>query len=168
MLTYATIFIASIIVAVLALVLYRVVAHSSKSVLSSKEPISLVSSTPGHQKGQSRGNVTGIPASLSPTGRTVPANFARPTPAMPSGNADWGWQGNDNRVREQHTPHSAGAAGSKHCSLYDVDPAVAAKRDVTWPHREEKTETAGKAYKVTRKVRSGRPPTDESGKPWGW
>jgi len=112
--------------------------------------------------------VTGKPASLSPTGRAVPTNITSPTPAMPTGNVDWGWQESENQIREHHPHHSTGADGSKHCSLYNADPAAPAKKDVTWPHREEKLETGGKAYKVTRKTTPGEPPTDDSGKPWGW
>lgn len=157
MLTYATIFIVSIVVAVVALVFYRFVSESSKSVLSSKGPISLV--TPSPQNDQSHRAVTGTPASLSPTGRAVPANVARPAPAIPTRTVDWGWEENGNQVREQHPHHSKGAVGSKHCSLYDVDPTAPPKRDVTWPHREEKLETGGTAYKVTRKGPSGNPPS---------
>jgi len=166
MLTYATIFIASIILAVVAIAFYRVIANSSKSVLSSKGPVSIISSTPNPRKGPTHGTVTSATPALK--NHVAPVNVARVTPAMPTGHIDWGWKDSGNQVREQHPHHSANAVGRKHCSLYDVDPTAPAKRDVTWPHREEKHEAGGKAYKVTRKVRSERPNLDDSGKPWGW
>jgi len=169
MLTYTTIFIASLILAVVGLVLYRVITASSESVLNSKGPVSLISSTTNSPIGESPYVVADAPAFPDKSSRIASANVAGPSPVMPAGDVDWGWQTDENQVREQHPHHSTGAVDSGHCSLFDVDPtAPPVKRDVTWPHSEEKHEAGGSAYKVTRKAPLQTASADDSGKPWGW
>lgn len=166
MLTYTTIFIASLIVAVVGLVLYRVIMASSESVLNSKGPVSLTSSTTSPPTGGSDYVVANAPAFPDKSSHLASANVSGPSP---TGNADLDLQTDWNQVREQHPHHSTGAAGNEHCSLFDVDPtAPPAKRDVTWPHREEKHETGGSAYRVTRKAAPQAASPEDSGKPWGW
>ena len=169
MLTYTTLFIVCIIVAVVALVLYRVVS-SSRSILSSKEPVSFISSASNPKKSKGFEPVPATPGYSGPNKRAAPASYAGLTPAAPTpnDNANWGWAEGGNQVREQHPHHSPSDPNAKHCSLYDVDPVAPPKRDVSWPHREDKLETGGTAYKVTRKVSKRAPDEEDSGKPWGW
>jgi hypothetical protein len=168
MLTYTTLFIVCMVVAVVALVLYRVVT-SSRSILSSKEPVSMISSSPGAKKHHGVDPVPATPAYSGPNRRAAPASFAGLTPAAPTGgeSVEWGWKDNRNQVREQH-PHHSSEPDARHCSLYDVDPTAPAKKNHSWPHREDKFETGGTAYKVTRRVSKRAPVDEESGKPWGW
>ena len=168
MFTYTTIFIGSLIVAVIALVVYRVVMDTSKSILSSKGPVSLISSTTNPRSGESPFAVAGTPGSPGQGSHATPQNIAKTHPAMPPENTDWGWQTKGNQVREQQAHHATGAADTKHCSLYDVDPAAPTDLGDAWPHREEKLEAGGKAYKVTRKVPPQASNDEDSGKPWGW
>ena len=168
MLTYTTIFIASIVLALIALVFYRVVMQSSKSILSSKGPVS-INSIPSPQKGPAPFTTTGTPALAGQKSHDTPAHEAATHPAMPTEKIDWGWKTGGNHVRE-HTPHHAtGGVNTGHCSLYnDVDPVAAPNQSAGRLHREEKREAYGKAYKVTRKVGSQDSNLDESGQPWGW
>jgi hypothetical protein len=168
MLTYTTIFIASIILALIAIVIYRVVMVSSKSVLSSKGPISIISNTMNPQNGTAPFTTMGTPAVSGQKSHVTPGHIAKTYPAMPTEKTDWGWQTDGNQVRERHPHHRTDGANTKHCSLYnDADPVAPVNRSVGRPQREEKLETFGKAYKVTRKVDSSSEDED-SGKPWGW
>jgi hypothetical protein len=169
MFTYATILIGSIVVALVALVVYRVVMGSSRSILSSKEPISLVSSTAYPRANQAPLAVADAPAWPGEKIHATPGSMAGAKPAKPSENTDWDWQTKENKVSAQQAHHATGTANTRHCSLYDVDPtAPPANRSDVWPHREEKLESAGKAYKVTRKMPPQASNDGGSGKPWGW
>lgn len=165
MLTYATIFIASVIVAVVAIVFYRVVSSSSKSILNSKVPVSIVS---GSQKSKTHATITGETVPAGGYNRVASEGLARVTPAVPTENVDWGWQEKRGQVREQGPHHAAGGTTTRHCSLYDVDPTAPAKPFKPRLHREDKIEAGGKAYKVTRKTDPRHSSAEDSDKPWGW
>lgn len=168
MFTYTTIFIGSLIVAVIALVVYRVVMGTSKSILSSKGPVSLVSNTTYSRKDHAPHAVADAPAWPGEKVHATPGSMAGPKPARQSDSTDWDWQTKENKVSVQQGHHATGDA-TKHCSLYDVDP-TAPPTDLgdAWPHREEKLEPAGKAYKVTRKVPPQASGDESTAKPWGW
>ena len=169
MFTYTTIFIGSLITAVIALAVYRLVAGTSKSILSSKGPVSSVSSTTYPRTNQTPLAVADTPAWPGERINATPGSMAGTKLTKPSENSDWGWQTKGNKVREQQAHHATGTADTKHCSLYDVDPtAPPTNRGDVWPHREEKLEPAGKAYKVTRRVPPQASNDEDSGKPWGW
>ena len=171
MLTYTTIFIASIVLALVALVFYRVAMQSSKSILSSKGPVSIIS-TPNLQKGTAPFTTTGTPALAGQKSDVSPGNIAKTHPAKPTKKVDWGWQTDKDQVRECHPHHttaSGGNTGTGHCSLYNVaDPVAPPNRSAGRLHREEKREAYGKAYKVTRKAGPQNSSLDDSGQPWGW
>ena len=168
MLTYTTIFIASLILAVVGLVLYRVITASSESVLNSKGPVSLISSTTNSPIGESPYVVADAPAFPDKSSRIASANVAGPSPVMPAGDVDWGWQTEGNQIREQNPHHGTGGDKTGHCSLYDVNAAAASSQRAARPHREEKLETGGKAYKVTREATPQTSSGEGSDKPWGW
>jgi hypothetical protein len=168
MLTYTTIFIASIVLALIALVFYRLALQSSKSILSSKGPVSIIS-TPNPQKGTAPFTTTGTPALAGQKSHVTPGHIAKTHPAMPTEKVDWGWQTDKNQVRELHPHHGTGGGKTGHCSLYnDADPVAPPNRSAGRLHREEKREAYGKAYKVTRKVDPQDSSLDDSGQPWGW
>ena len=168
MLTYTTIFIASIILALIAIVFYRVVMGSGKSVLSSKGPLSIIS-TPSPEKGKAPFTTMGTPAIAGQNSSVSPERMAKTHPAMPTEHMDWGWKTGGSHVRE-HSPHYATDAGNNgHCSLYnDPEPVAPASRSAGRLHREEGHEAVGNVYKVTRKVNPQDSNPDDSGKPWGW
>lgn len=168
MLTYTTIFIASIVLALIALVFYRLALQSGKSILSSKEPVSIIS-TPNPHNGTAPFTTAGTPALAGQKSHVTPGHIARTHPAKPTDKVDSGWQTDGNQVREQHPHHATGGGKTGHCSLYnDADPVAPPNRSAGGLHREEKCEAYGKAYKVARKVDSQDSSHDDSGQPWGW
>ena len=128
MFTYTTIFIGSLIVAVIALVIHKVAMSTTRSTLSSKGPLSITSS-----------------ATNTRTGHAAAGTAAWPSERVHAAPL--------NEVREPQPRQATGAVNSSHCSLYDADP-TAPPTDLSdaWPHRKEKLEVGGKSYKVTRKV----------------
>ena len=155
MLSYATIFIASTIVAVIGLFLYRVISDTSKSVLSSKGPVNIITGTQTQHKDGAVGSMSNAAFPSGHTSHATPRNMAKTFPATPiDDHPDWS-------VREK----------SSHCSLYDVNPTeqpIQKKRNAGWPQRVDKKEAGGSAYKVTRKLATDTANTDDKGKPWGW
>lgn len=169
MFTYATIFIGSIFIALIALVVYRVFMGSSRSILSSREPISLNSSSTHSRAGKKASAVANAPAWPAERVHAKPGSMAGAQLNTPSENADWHWQTRENKVSQQQAHHAKSGVSDKHCSLYDVDPtAPPVNLSDAWPHREEKSESAGTAYKVTRKAHPKATNDEESDKPWGW
>ena len=152
MFTYTTLFIGSLIVAVIALVVYRVVMSTSRSILSSKGPVSIISHTTNRRPGESPFAVAGTLASPNQGSHATPQNIAKTHPALPTEKVDWGWQTKGNQVRVQKARQATAAANTSHCSLYDVDPTTPTDLSDAWPHREDKLEPGGNSYKVTRKV----------------
>jgi len=80
----------------------------------------------------------------------------------------WGWKGNDKNARG-HVPKTAAMNGTSGLDAYLNKHSDETSSSVGWPYREEKTEFAGKAYKVTRKTTSEKPRLRTTGnQPWGW
>lgn len=147
MLSYATILIASLIMAVAVLFLRKVISGSSKAVRSSK----------------SRVTVTNALNSLDRSASAKRWNMGETIPAMPVDSS-----GSGNQVPGQPAPRQG--ARVRHCSMSDVNAAepVGNTRNTGWLHREERRGSGGKVYKVKR--RSARKPAKSQGlnTPWGW
>lgn len=172
MLSYATIFIVSLIVAVIAIFLYKVISDSSRSVYSSKDRIAIINRNPANQKHKVKHNaVSDALSSLDRRGHVTQRDLARTVPAMPVDSTNSTWKGSGNQVHEQNSDYGIGAAGASHCSLYDVrtsQPEVRQNRGAGWPHREEKLDASGKTYKVKRKPAAATTGSQAINKPWGW
>ena len=173
MLTYATILIASLIVAVVALFLYKVISDSSRSVYSSKNGIAITDRSPVGQKNKARHSaVTDALNSLDDRSLVTPGSMAKTIPAMPSSDSSGPvWQGGGNQASGQLAHHGAGGADASHCSLYDVsvaEPKLKRNRNTGWPYREEKAESSGRVYKVKRKSAAQTASPQTINKPWGW
>lgn len=164
MLTYATIFIASVIVASIAIFFYKTISNSSRSAYSSKERLAILDVKPNYQK--DKVTAGGIPDYPYGDNHATPRHMAKTHPALPTEKVDWGWNESGKQAG-----HARGSANSSHCSLYDLKPEssrVNRNQKVGWPYREEKSEVAGKVYKVTRKVARQDSKPDGLHKPWGW
>lgn len=169
MLTYTTFFIASLIVAVVALFIYKAVRDTSRSVYSSKERIAIISHPPGNQ-GKNTASKTVAASKPFPDRHSSLAqtNMVAAYPAMPSERVDWGWEGNGNQLGEHHSHQTA---ASSHCSLYDVgteDSTANHQQNKGFLQREDKRELGGRAYKVSRKAVPRSANAGTQGKPWGW
>jgi hypothetical protein len=164
MLTYATIFIASVIVASIAIFLYKVISNSSRSVYSSKEHLAILDVKPNYQK--DKVTAGGLPDFPYGGNHATPRHMAKTHPALPTEQVDWGWKGSGKQTHQQ-----PGHAKGSHCSLYDLkpeSPGTNRNQKAGWPYREEKSVGAGKVYKVTRKVARKDSEPHGSNKPWGW
>lgn len=79
----------------------------------------------------------------------------------------WGWKGNNHGPRE----HRARSAAENRATGLDafVNKHSKESASVGWPYREEKTEFAGKAYKVSRRTKPQKPRLrTTTNQPWGW
>lgn len=83
----------------------------------------------------------------------------------------WGWNAATGQMHSDRDISSSGTlrghARSSEYMFASAPNPVAARKKVDWPHKEEKVEFAGKAYKVNRKVADDGD-LDADGKPWVW
>ena len=167
MLTYATILIACLILAVIVLFLYTVISDSSRSVYSSKDRIAIIDRHPEENKVKAKhGAVTNALNSNDRRDGAPQWSMAKSTPAMPADNSSRG-----NQVPGQLAHHGAGVANASHCSLYNVnaaEPESKHTRNTGWLSREERREPGGKVYKVKRKSKPRSTGSQGLNQPWGW
>ena len=158
--------IVSLIVAVVALFLYKVISDSSRSVYSSKDRIAIIDRHPQDKKAEARHSaVSNAMDSIDRKGGAA-WNMTKSTPAMAVGSSP-----RDELALGQFAHQGAGVAESSHCSLYDVSPAKPEgnnSRQPNWIQREEKSEPGGKVYKVKRRSTAGSTDPQSGNKPWGW
>jgi len=128
---YTSLFIASVITALLVIYLYNALASVGKALYRGLLP-------------SSKDNVTGH------VSRTRYYSTRNDTPSP------WGWKGNGNQIRE-HGHKAATANGNSGLDAF-IDNHGKRSSSSGWLHREEKTEFAGSSYKVSRKTGSkGKP-----------
>jgi len=155
---YTALFVASVIAAFVIIWLYRSIADAGKAVYQAMLPSSKHAATSHLESQTMRTTVNGTPTPWGWKSHETPANLAKTHAALPTEKTPWGWKGNQGEVR-QRQPHNAHAASRT---------ASKQKQNVGWPYREEKSEFAGKAYKVTRKVKLKKTNLATASKPWGW
>jgi hypothetical protein len=165
MLFYSTIFIVSLIVAVVILWFYRLSADTSKAVYTTIIP-SRVDESPSDHLNDTVAHKTRTDAE-SPLGtksHQTPRNLARTHRAKSIDQTPWGWPGHKRpHVRTHFASHN---------NLNDApsaDSASIRSQKVDWPYRDRMLVTDDKVYKATRKV----PPLKKANlktlsKPWGW
>lgn len=162
MLFYTGLLIASLLVALIVRWVYCSSKYNASSVYSTV--ISGVAEGPtSHVKAHATPVTTG--GSASPWGwknHETPANAAKMYAALPTEKLHWDWSGNKNEIHEHHPHHGPHGYSAK------SNRADTQKVSAGWPHREDKFEFAGKAYKVTRKVTPRTTDTAGADKPWGW
>ena len=180
MFTYTSLFLVSLLVAIVARFLYKKTTESSASVYNTKLPTAELAhlDTPVKRKIKTDDGVdTAYPTDLR--GRGTYAYLAGDEAVDTFDSLDFEiaedapheWPDPVHAVPVNH----AGPAKSSGCSLYDLDPTepdTIQGAAAAWPKREDKVETGGKAYKVTRKpvakVATDGMSLDTDGKPWGW
>lgn len=175
---YTSLFVASLIVALVILWLYNALMDVGRVVYRAMLPSSKNNIT-GHVRDYvlpSTGN--GTPTPWGWQSKAAPAQLAKTQAATPGESrpaterAPWGWPGN-NQVTSKHQPAHACPDGSKTEAAFwgyvaKPDSAEKANRKVGWPYREEKFEFAGKSYKTTRRVKVRKTNLSKTEKPWGW
>lgn len=167
---YTSLFVASILVAVVILYLYNAVLDVGRTVYRALLPSSkdkLTAPTPKEALSST------VNETLTPWGwsnESSQAKVGRTNRALSSKQTPWGWKGNDRVIRE-HGAKSRAANGLDGLTAKTGNESNMAENPVAtvgWPYREEKFEFAGKSYKVTRKARPARTNLRNTGKPWGW
>ena len=161
---YTSLFVASLIVALIVLWLYHAIADVGKAVYRAILPSSKDSPTAHLEHETVRATVNDTRTPWGWGGKAKPSQEARTAAIAPADSAPWGWPGNKNEIREhgRNFDLNGGAA------LTEPVAQKKAQAPTGWPYREEKFEFAGKAYKVTRKVAPKKTNLSTTGKPWGW
>jgi len=178
MFTYTSLFLVSLLVAVVARVFYKSMAEKSGSVYNTKLPTAelahLETQTPVKRKSVvDEGVDTAYPTDLRGRGTYAYLEGNEAVHALDTQvaeDAPHEWPATVHAVPVDHSKRA-----ESHCSLFELDsaePQTVQEPVAAWPHREDKVETGGKAYKVTRKV-TGKVATENVGldaeaKPWGW
>jgi len=162
---YTSLFVASLIVALVVLWLYHALADVGKAVYRAILPSS--KDNPADHLNRESVLRTTINDTPTPWGwgeHAKPSQAARTSRIAPSESVPWGWPGNDNKIREhgQQYDLNAGVALTEPAPDKKKEPATG------WPYREEKFDFAGKSYKVSRKATPKKTNLRNTGTPWGW
>ena len=168
MLFYSTMFIVSLILAVVILWFYRASRDTSKAIYTNimpgrvdHSPSDPLNDTVAHKAR------TDAESPLERKNHQTPRNLVQTHRAKSIEQTPWGWPGhNRHQVREFRTHF---ASNNSLNDAPSVDPASIRGQKVGWPYRKDMMRTGGKVYKITRKV----PPTEKTNlrtlsKPWGW
>lgn len=162
---YTSLFVASLIVALIILWLYHAISDVGKAVYRAILPSSK-GNPADHLKSETvlRTTINDTPTPWGWGDHTKPSQAARTAKIVPSDSVPWGWPGNNNKIREhgQHYDLNAGQA------LAESDDNEKPKPVTGWPYREEKFDFAGKSYKVSRKARPKKTNLSNTSTPWGW
>ena len=169
MVFYSLLFVASVIMALVVLYLYRMLAAVGKAVYRAFLPST--KDNPSNHQNEVK-VVTSINDTPTPWGwhgnvaQEHKEHKERTHTAAPPLIVPWGWKGNGNEIRVRGPKPSVRNSVQNGTTGLESD---AASRDgVGWPYREEKFEFAGKLYKVTRRETFARTDFTTMVKPWGW
>ena len=171
---YALLFIGSVIAAVMILYLYNMLLRIGKSVYRSRLPGSRDNLTSHLDAIRFSTAINDVQTPWGWKSHATPESTARTHPAAPNRQAPWGWSGNNSNreVRDRGpgtmNPDATGFDAFLSNNVGASGPGSAQQSPVRWPFREDKSEAAGRVYKVTRKA--GLPKTNlkNTAKPWGW
>lgn len=172
---YSLLLVASVIMALVVLYLYRMLADVGKAVYRAFLP-SAKNDPSNHQ------NEVKVATSINDTptpwgwhGQVAQERKERTHTAAPPLIVPWGWKGNGHEIRERG--HKPSVRSSVQNGATGLDAFLKRKRlesdsafrdGVGWPYREEKFELAGKVYKMTRRETFARTDFTTMVKPWGW
>jgi hypothetical protein len=176
---YTSLFVASFIVAFIALWLYKSLVDIGKSFYQAILPSSKNDITAHVEESNSPVTVNEAKTPWGWGGHATPATEARIQAAVPdksASNVPWGWPGSKHKVRTYQVkggiPIRAGKdAQAVAWSVADkTSPGAARKRaqKIGWPYREDQFEFAGDTYKVTQKAKPRKTNLKKTAKPWGW
>jgi len=161
---YTTLFIASLIVALVVLWLYHAIVDVGKVVYQAILPSSKGRSTAHLEHETIYTTVNETPTPWGWGEHSKPSQAARTAKIAQADSVPWGWPGNDRKIRGSGQPFDLNAGVKPAESVSDKKKEAV----IGWPYREDKFEFAGKAYKVTRKVTPEKTNLQTTGKPWGW
>ena len=161
---YTSIFIASLIVALIVLWLGHAIVDAGKVVYQTILPSSKGGPTDHLKQENYRTTVNDVPTPWGWGDHAKPAQAARTIAIAKANTAPWGWPGNNRKIRDHGQQYDLNAR------IKPSDAAPEENKDsvIGWPQREDKFEFAGKSYKVSRKVTLEKTNLSTTGKPWGW
>ena len=159
---YTSLFVASLIVALVIVWLFNAMKNAGKAVYSAILPSSK-NNPASHVK--ERVLLTTVNDTPTPWGwksSDTPRNMARRHAAQSSERTSWGWKGKGHDIdgRQAHR--------NTHDNKIVARPAASSMKNVGWPYREEKLSSHGKANTVKRKAPPKRTNLKTANKPWGW
>jgi len=161
---YIFLFIASLLAALVVLWLFHLIKDAGRSLYGFF--LSGAKSTPPAyvERNTARTTASGAPTPWGWGENTNPSQAARAAAIAPADAVPWGWPGNDRRDRapERHDGLKAEATPD------EMGPKQIKESAIGWPYREEKSELAGTAYKVTRKAAPKKINLNPTDRPWGW
>lgn len=166
---YTSLFVASVIVALVIIWLYNSIVEAGKVVYHAFLPSSKTNTTSHLDNKTVAPTVNDTPTPWGWRAGSKPATEARAHPARPAENAPWGWRGNANKIRDRG-PNGHGTGLDSYLQKLDTrrKDRKEKRARVGWPYREEMFEFAGKAYKVTRRMTPKKTNLQTASKPWGW
>lgn len=165
---YVSLFIASLIVAVVLLHLWRAIFTVGKAVYqsflpSTKEYNNLTSHL---EKPRFISTINKVPTPWGWKGGANPAQVARSSTPAPAKPATWGWSGDDSKKRNNihgHNGHKTDTAnGSVSRNSAKEEPIV------SLPYREDPTDYPGKTANKANRIEKLRKNYLKTNKPWGW
>ena len=140
---YTSLFIASLVAALVILWAYHAIADAGSALMRTM--------LPSPKKGPT------IHLSARPM----------PTTTINGTKTPWGWKNHDTPAHQARA-HAAMPTSEQLDECIEVEPDKPGTLGRTWVHREERSELGGKAYKVTRQVSDTAEGFKDADRPWGW
>ncbi len=169
MFLYAFLFVASLVVALVLFWIYNAVMDGGRAVNRAIHAGSKHHSVAELEQEIDYADVHGRPALWGQGDHASPAQAARTAAVATADSVPWGWPGNHQEAQEHGPSHVLEDVALVSPHSYSGNAPTRAKESTHgWPQREEKTEMAGTAYKVTRKTAASKATLRTSGRPWGW
>ena len=169
MFTYTLIFLVSVLVAVLARVLYKSMANASGSVYNTKLPNAELVHLETQAKRKTKtddGTNTAYPTDLRNRGTYAYLADTQDTQVAEEAPHEW-------PQSVHHVPVARGSVNENvdHCSLYEVGDAELSsplEHDIAPAQRKAKSPLSGEPYAVANKVAVANTSLETDDKPWGW
>ena len=166
--TYTTIFVACIITAIVAVCFYKAVSIASRSVSRISFSDSEATEPTAHLMGEPmRLAVISTPSPWGRENRQTPENLARTNAALPFEQTLWGNKGNGSH----YAPRRCRVDGAGHWAPYDTGdskPVGIQEQNSSFLHRQDRNESTGKSYKVSRNLKPRKAPVKPMNRPSGW
>ena len=177
---YTSLFMASFIIAMVVLWLYKSLVGIGTALYRAILPSSKSNITDHFTEPTLPLTVNGARTPWGWSGHATPATEARTHVALPDKKAPevpWGWPGNKHKVAPEYQvkegiplcPVTGARSGTR--SNADITPPKAVRaraKKIGWPYREDQFEFAGDTYSVTQKVNPKKTNLKNTAKPWGW
>jgi len=154
--------------AIVAVCFYKAVSIVSRSISRLRLSDSEVTESTVHLMGEPmRLAVISTPNPWGRENRQTPENLARTNAARPFEQTPWGNKGHG----AHYTPRRRRVDGAGHWAPYDTDdskPVSVREQNSSFLHREDRFESTGKSYKVSRNLKPRKAPVKPMNKPSGW